>query len=394
MVVFRIIANFAAMNRPIKLVYVAPSLYIAGGVERVLTLKANYFADCFGYDVTVVTTDGAHRQPAFALSKNVKVECLDINFDELWNRPFIQKAWLYLKKQRAFRRRLGAFLCEKHPDITISLLRREINFINSIGDGSFKIGEMHINRANYRTVDGGFPAKLFQRYWASRLVSHLSRLKKLVVLTDADRLSWPELDNVMTIPNPQSFSPSRQSSLESRRVIAVCRYSQEKGIDLLLRAWKIVSAENDGWELHVYGDGNREPYQMLAGQLGISPSALVLHSRTDDVESELCNSSIAVCSSRFEGFGIAILEAMSCGVPVVSFDCPWGPASMINDHVDGVLVPNGDVEMLANGISTLIGNEPLRHQLGRQAKERASDFSIDSIAARWQRLFLDICGEK
>lgn len=181
---------------------------MAGGVERVLTLKAGYFAEHYGYDITIILTEGRGKPLFYPLSDKVKVVNLDIGFEELWSCSFVKKIPVYLRKQREFRRKLTAELMRLRPDITVSLLRREINFINSIPDGSVKIGEMHINRANYRNFDASDtnPLKrVFARLWSHSLVSHLRCLGRLVVLTEPDRQAWTELDNVDVIPDPLSF---------------------------------------------------------------------------------------------------------------------------------------------------------------------------------------------
>ena len=118
-----------------KIVYCTPSLYMAGGVERVLTLKANYFADIYGYDITIITTDGKERANFFSLSENVKVINLNINFEEMWHRSFLSRLCLYIIKERKFKKQLSRELYRIKPDFTISLLRREINFLTDINDG-------------------------------------------------------------------------------------------------------------------------------------------------------------------------------------------------------------------------------------------------------------------
>ena len=138
----------------LKLAYITPALYMAGGVERVLTQKANYFAENFDYDITIILTEGQGKPLFYPLSDKVKIVNLDINFEELWRCSFIKKIFVYLKKQRIYKRQLTAELMRLRPDITVSLLRREINFLCDIDDGSKKVGEMHINRANYRSYSG------------------------------------------------------------------------------------------------------------------------------------------------------------------------------------------------------------------------------------------------
>lgn len=374
----------------LKLVYITPALYMAGGVERVLTLKANYFAEHFGYDITIILTEGKDKPLFYPLSNKIKVINLNIGFEKLWTCSFIRKIFVYLKKQRQFKKALTNELMRIRPDITISLLRREINFINDIKDGSRKIGEMHINRANYRnysTEKVCFIKKLFAKFWSSNLLHHLQKLDKLVVLTDRDRDSWVELNNVVTIPDPLSILPTKISPLTEKRVVAIARYSHEKGIDLLLKAWSIVEKQISDWRLDVFGDGDRAPYEQLIDELKINRKSCLLHGRTDDVEKEYCNSSIFVLSSRFEGFGMVLTEAMACGLPVVSFDCPWGPRSIITDGGDGLLVENSNVEALASSLSKLMSDEILRQSMSKAGLKNVRRFSIDYVADQWRRLF-------
>lgn len=380
-------------TKPLKIVYCTPALYLAGGMERVMTLKANYFADHFGYDITIVITDGKGKEPFYALSDKVKVVNLDIGFEELWNQPFYKKVILYLKKQRQYKKRLTACLMELRPDITISMLRREINFLNSIKDGSRKIGEIHINRAHFRNFEGkdsNFVKNIFSKFWMHTLLGKLKQLDRFVVLTESDREAWYDLDNVEVISNPLSFSPTTFSSLTSKRIIVVGRYCHEKGYDHLLQAWATIQSRCPDWRLDVFGDGDRSAYQKLIGQLNIDQNRCVLHPPAKHIQTEFEQSSIAVCSSRFEGFGLVILEAMVCGVPVVSFDCPWGPRNIILDGEDGLLVDNGNVERLAESMLKLMTDDHLRMAMGTKARVNVQRFSIEVIANEWKTLFEEI----
>ena len=311
-------------NTPLKIVYITPAIYSAGGVERVITLKASYFAEQYGYDVTIIVTEGKGRDSFFPLSDKVKVVNLAINFEKLWTCSFIQKVFVYLKKQHLYKKLLSQELLRIRPDITISTLRREINFLNDIPDGSKKIGELHVNRANYRnfkTEKSNYLKDLFAKLWANNLVGHLKKLDKLVVLTKEDCLAWPELKNTCVIPDPLPFTPSQVSPLTEKRVIVVARYSHEKGIDLLLQAWAEIEKQCTDWRLDVFGEGDTAPFEQLIDELTIDRNRCKLNGRINEIEQEYMKSSIAVCSSRFEGFGLVIVEAMACGLPVVSFDC-------------------------------------------------------------------------
>ena len=377
-------------TKKLKLVYITPALYMAGGVERVLTLKANYFAEHFGYDITIILTEGKDKPLFYPLSDKIKAVNLNIGFEELWTCSFAKKIFIYLKKQRKFKNALTKELMRIRPDITISLLRREINFINDIKDGSRKIGEMHINRANYRNYNTervSLLKKLFAKFWSSNLLHHLQKLDKLVVLTERDRESWVELSNVVTIPDPLSLSPTTSSSLAEKRVVSIARYSHEKGIDLLLKAWSMVQKQISDWRLDVYGDGDRTHYEQLVDELQIDRERCCLHARTDDVEKEYRISSIFVLSSRFEGFGMVLTEAMACGLPVVAFDCPWGPRSIIADGKDGLLVEKGNVKALADALARLMSDENLRRSMAEAGVRNVQRFSLNSIAGRWKSLF-------
>lgn len=378
-------------NRPLKIVYVTPALYMAGGVERVTTLKANYFADQLGYDITIILTEGKSKPLFYSLSDKIKVVNLDINFEEMWGSSLFRKVMLYLPKQRLFKKKLAAELMRIRPDVTVSMLRREINFITRIKDGSRKIGELHINRANYRSAlsdEHNVLKRWFYKLWADNLLPHLKQLDCLVVLTEKDREAWTELKNVVAIPDPLSFVPSSVSLQEAKRVVAIARYSHEKGIDLLLQAWAKVKDKD--WRLDVYGDGDTTVYERMIDELSIDRSRCQLHGRTNNVEQEYCNSSIFVLSSRFEGFGMVIVEAMACGLPVVAFDCPWGPRSILHDGEDGLLAKNGDTADLAHKLSLLMADEPLRKRMAEAAVRHVQRYRMEEIAEQWQhKVFLN-----
>jgi glycosyltransferase involved in cell wall biosynthesis len=374
----------------LKLVYITPALYMAGGVERVLTLKANYFAEHFGYDITIILTEGKDKPLFYPLSNKIKVINLNIGFEELWSCSFVKKIFVYLKKQRQFKKALTRELMRLRPDITISLLRREINFLNDIKDGSRKIGELHVNRANYRNFevnDSNFFKNLFAKFWMHSLVAKLKKLDCFVVLTEEDKDAWPELKNIRVIPDPLSFLPTKHSELKERRVIAVGRYVYQKGFDLLLQAWSKIEKLYPDWQLVIFGDGDRTPYENQMKALGIDDNRCHLNGPTSNVQHEYINSSIFVFSSRFEGFGMVLVEAMACGLPVVSFDCPCGPKDIIKDGEDGILVENGNIELLASSLSILINDESLRKSMSKAGQKNAQRFNIVHIAEQWRDLF-------
>lgn len=374
----------------LKIVYVTPALYMAGGVERVLTLKANYFAEHFGYDITIILTEGKDKPLFYPLSDKIKVINLNIGFEELWTCSFAKKIFVYLKKQIQFKRALTNELMRLRSDITVSLLRREINFINDIKDGSKKVGELHVNRANYRNFeanDSNFIKNLFAKLWMRSLVSKLKQLNRFVVLTEEDKSAWPELQNISVIPDPLSFTPTQLSPLTEKRVIAVGRYVYQKGFDLLLHAWAKIEQQYPDWQLAIFGDGNRIPYEQLMKDLGIDSSRCHLYGPTADIQQEYINSSIFAFSSRFEGFGMVLVEAMACGLPVISFACPCGPKDIVKDGEDGLLVENGNVEAFVDSLSQLMRNATLCKSMAIAGKTNVQRFYMEQIAKQWKVIF-------
>ena len=377
-------------DRRYKIVYCTPSLYMAGGVERVLTLKANYFADNYGYDVTIITTDGEDKNCFFPLSDKVKVINLGIHFEDMWHRSFLKRLCMYLPKERQFKKLLTTELNRIKPDITISVLRREINFLTEIQDGSKKIGEIHINRAHYRnfTPNRTNPFKaIFAKFWMHGLVKKLKKLDRFVVLTEYDRQAWQEIPRVDVIANPLPFYPDIINTVRRKRIISVGRYFDEKGYDMLLKVWAIVEKECDDWELDIYGDGNKLYYEKIASTLALDRQRCRLNDSISDVQREYLDSSLFVCTSRFEGFGMGIIEAMACGLPVVAFDCLWGPRSIISDGEDGLLVENGNIEKMAETMLSLMNDPEKISEMGKNARKNVQRFNIDTIAKKWERLF-------
>ena len=394
-------------TRPYRIAFCTPALYSAGGVERVVSFKASYFAEQLGYDVTIIVTEGQGRACYFPLSDKVKVINFELGFEELWKASFMKKVYLYLTKQRQYKRLLKTELIHIRPDITISMLRREINFLTDIPDGSKKIGELHVNRANYRNFeanDSNLIKRLFAKFWMRSLVGKLRRLDQLVVLTEKSKVSWPELSNVTVIPDPITilreketvnsveFAVAVKRGVGVNRVVTIGRYAYQKGYDLLLQAWaelsRIRELENgEEWTLDIYGQGDQTDYRQLMTELGIDSNKCHLNGPVEDVVKAYQESSIFVLSSRFEGFGMVLIEAMACGLPVVSYDCPAGPDEIITDGVDGLLVPSGDVHALAEKLMTLMSDENLRKRLGQQARQTARRYEMTTIADQWTALF-------
>lgn len=379
----------------IKLAICLPSLHLVGGMEKVLTIKANYFTEVFGYDVTIILTDGKNETPYFPLSEKVKIVHLDIEFEKIRLYPIYLKIPFYLIKQFIYKRKLTKVLMALRPDITISMLRREVNFFADIKDGSKKIGELQFNKLNYRDFNtGGNPSGIkgvFAKFWMDQLVRNLKKVDKFVVLSYEDKDHWNELNNVKVIYNPIIKIPERVSDCTSKKVIAAGRFVSQKGFDMLIDAWRIVASKHPDWDLDIYGAGDKSFFQVKITENNVGKSCH-LHDAVLNIEEKFLESSIFAFSSRFEGFGMVITEAMSCGIPPVAFSCPCGPKDIITDGENGFLVTPEDIETLAQKICFLIDNEEIRKEMGRKARLRAHDFRLEKLALEWDRLFKEVTG--
>ncbi|MEQ3138104.1 glycosyltransferase family 4 protein [Bacteroides intestinalis] len=373
-----------------KIAYCIPALYNPSGMERVLTMKANYLA-LQGYEIHIILTDGGDKPPYFPLEKSVQVHQLDIDFEEPYHHPFWHRVWLYQKKMKALKKQLNACLCELKPDITVSLLRRDVNVINQMTDGSPKVGEIHFDRLHYRHFTASWmPTFIYsyvQKWWMGKLIRELKKLDKFVVLTHEDAAFWPELNNVIVVPNPTSFFPDTVSDCTRKQVIAAGRYVDQKGFDRLISAWQKVSSRHPDWVLKIYGDGGgRESLQQQITELGLNENCILEHS-VSDIAVKFQESSIFVLSSRYEGFGLVIVEAMSCGLPVVSFACHCGPRDIITEETDGFLVPEGDIDGLAEKINLLIEEDHFRKNMGKMARLKAENYKMEKVGVQWTALF-------
>lgn len=383
-------------EKNIHVAYCIPSLDHSGGMERVLTAKANYLAERLGYDVSIIITDDKGTKPYFPLSSKVRVVQLDVNIDSLWQYPLWKRLYLYQKKQREYKKKLG--LCLKHlrPDITVSLLRREINFLCQLNDGSAKIGEIHFGRYKYREAHFQFLPDMMNRWithrWMSQLDQKLKDLDRFVVLTHEDAQNWKGLHNLTVIPNPITIEPGTPSDCSEKRVIAVGRYTYQKGFDMLIKAWSKVYESHPDWTLHIYGAGDKEWYQQMADNMQMK-DVVYCHGAVKDISAEYRKSSIFVLSSRFEGFGLVLAEAMSSGLASVAFACPCGPKDIIKDGEDGILCQNGNTDELALGICRLIENENERKEMGRKAFQNIKRYNIDCIMRQWDCLFKEIVAQ-
>jgi glycosyltransferase involved in cell wall biosynthesis len=220
------------------------------------------------------------------------------------------------------------------------------------------------------------------------------RLDALTVLTDRDRADYERVLDGRTrlaqIPNAVPPLGGERAELVAPVIVAAGRLTGQKGFDLLIEAFAPLAAEHPDWSVRIYGNGPMRPAlrrQILERELY---GHVFLMGPTLHLGEALSEASVFALSSRFEGFGMVIVEAMSKGVPVVAFDCPRGPGEIVHDGRDGLLVPNGDVPAFTAALRELIEDPERRRALGAGALETAEAYSIDAIGARWDALLADL----
>ena len=369
-----------------KILYSIAGTCHSGGMERVLANKANWLV-CHGHKVAIVTTDQRGEAPFFPLDKRITCYDLGINYEENNGRSFLNKLLHYPIKQYRHRKRLAALLQQIKPDITVSMMCNDVSFLPKMKDGSHKVLEIHFSKFK-RLQYGRKGLWRWADIYRNRQEEHqVRRFDRFVVLTEEDKGYWGDLPNIEVIPNARTFNPNTMTSLNTQRVIAVGRYTHQKGFERLIEAWNKVCRQYPDWHLDIIGDGEeREPLQALIDRLGIGDS-ITLCPPTTDMDAVYREAAIVAMSSRYEGLPMILLEAQAYGLPIVSFACKCGPADVVTDGIDGFLIPEWDIEALAQKLATVMEDDALRQRMGEAARKSSERYEEEGVMKKWVSLF-------
>lgn len=375
-----------------KIIYCTHSTCNPGGMERVLLNKVTYLSQLPGWEVAVVTTDQHQRPPFYPFPEKVRMTDLGLNYSEDNGKGAWKKITGYLRKRKEHKRKLTALLLKEKPDIVVSLYPSESSFIPDIKDGSRKVLELHY--CKFFRLQYGRRGLLG---WIDKLRTRqdeqiVRRFDKFVVLTNEDRGYWGNLPNIEVIPNAAMHVSDTYSDVMNKRVIAVGRLDYQKGFDRLIQAWQLVqhTGKFTDWKLDIFGQGEwREMLQQMIDKAELQ-NTVCLNRPTKQIGEEYVKSDMLVMSSNYEGFPMVMIEAMACGLPVVSFDYKCGPKDIIQTGINGLLVPNGDIQALADAMMKVMEDEAYRKMLSLNARKVVDTYSEQAVMSQWIRLFTSI----
>jgi glycosyltransferase involved in cell wall biosynthesis len=352
-----------------KIYFIIKALNNSGGTERVTAIIANELIRR-NYEIGIVSIVGAGESPFFEINSNVKCYYAGKKKD---NRIFPYKdlaRYFFLRK---------LFKKEK-PDIIVIVDAGRSFLKIPASKGYTTITWEHFNvNTNWHLLH---PISR----WIAAKFSDI-----IVTLTKQDAENYKKkfgAKNTLCIPNPVTIITDEKTKLTEKVVLAVGRYSYQKGFDLLLDAWNEVN--NNGWKLRIVGSGGMESILKEIIDIYDLHDSVELLPITKNIVDHYKNASIYVMSSRHEGLPLVLIEAMSMGLPIISFDCETGPRDIIENNITGVLVPPLDVNQLATELETLIMDENKRNLFSSNALRLVKKFEISEIVDSWEKLFHDL----
>ena len=364
-----------------RLLYITPYVEGVGGVPRVLSVKTNYLINKWNYDISILATNSG---------------TIDTFYD------FNEKINFYSEKPRG-KNLVYIYYYSKIINKYIELIKPDIVIVCDNGFKGYCVPFLlskdtkiiFENHATKYIVDK--KDTLISRFLnIGRFKFYdicVSKYDKCVILVKESKKEFTS-DNLVLIPNALWFSTDKKAELNNKKVIAIGRHSYEKGFDRMLDIWKKTIVNYPDWTLDIYGKSNTEiDLEDYAEKIGVQKK-VSFYGNFDEIIDKYLNGSIYIMTSHYEGFGMVLIEAMAFGLPVIAYDCPVGPSSVITNNVDGYLIENGNEELFVKKLSALMGNQDLRKQLGQNGQESVLRFDLDTIMNQWKSLFEDLAKNK
>ena len=357
-----------------KVLYIVPRLGGVGGLQRVLLLKAGYLAENKGYDITILVTNPDVNKILFPVSPQLKI--IYINPD---NNGSLSYFFSYRKAIKQKVAQIGADIIVVCDNGLKSLLLPWI-----LPKKTPVVYEMHAAKF---LVDEQLAKNKLTRLLPSYSILNFvySKFTKFVALTTEGQKEW-QLQNSVVINNALWFTSDRENALTEKRIVVMGRHAPQKGYERMFSIWKKVAAEYRDWTLEIYGAHNPE-YNLpeMARDKGLEQ--IIFSAPVPDVEQAYSKASISIMTSVSEPFGMALIEAMECGIPCVAYNCPVGPATIIKDGINGFLVEDNNEQDFINALQKLMEDRELRVKFGTEAKKTAARYNLEEIMEQWDALF-------
>ncbi|WP_353087200.1 glycosyltransferase [Flavobacterium sp.] len=365
-----------------KVLFTTDQIYKHGGIEKVMALKANYFARTLGYSVTILTTEQMGKAPCYPLDPSISLIDLEINY--VRHKSYFHPVNFF----RVFThyRRWHKAMQTCTPDVVVVC-----NYAFDFFWIPFRVGsqvktfkEYHSSRFYYH--QSRQKASIFRRLWDRFYGYFESKYTKVVVLNPDEVAFYPQAQTVV-IPNPMARFP-QQASLKATKVIAAGRLAPVKGFERMIALWRDVVVQHPEWQLDIYGEG--EPEYIAQLQQLIQHYQLDQHvffkTPVPSLQPVLLDYSFYLMTSWTECFPMVLLEALSVGLPILAYDSPTGPRHIVTHEEDGFLAPEGDSAIMLKNITFVILNAQERQAMGARAYNHSSRFELPIVMASWQAL--------
>lgn len=368
-----------------KLIYVVRSLHPIGGIERTLTDKANWLV-AHGHEVMFVTYKQGGDDVSFPLDGRVQLTDLLCSIYSLFKFPVYTRLFHYFGLSRIFQKRFKEVLDSYMPDVISVAIPNAEDFVwevVKVAGNTRIVVESHV--AYDYLSEGKYITDMFLYLFHSPHKA-IRNSDSLIVLTRGDADSWKRkgMNKIIAVPNPVSFYVDNIKDVvkDEKRIIAVGRLVSQKRFDRLIEAFALIANQYPQWHVDIYGEGElRTVFEQRVLTNGLS-GRITIYNYTSDLVSEYKKSQFLVLSSDYEGFGLVIVEAMACGIPVVATKCPHGPSEIIEHGVTGLLA-NLDANDLADQMEWMITHQEERRMMGVKAHEAAAAYRKDVIMKKW-----------
>lgn len=362
--------------------YVTDNFAVCGGIERVLADKMNYLVDDNRYQVTLVTVNQGDHPLSFNLHHSINHFDLQVRMHKQYQYHGIKRLLEKRKLENLLRSRLIKVVANVKPDIIICVKFDFVGVLLKIKGSACLIVESHTLFRAEQFDGSGF----LRRMHINTFKMNIAKADAIIALTEGDAEDWRKINpQVYVIPNIVHLNEGNNSLCDNKSVIYVGRFCAQKDLDSLLAIWQIVHHRHPDWTLKMFGAG--ELKEEFLSKIQSIDAIIQVENPTIDIVSEYKHSSMLLLTSLYEPFGLVLPEAMSCGLPVVAFDCPYGPADIITDGIDGFLINKRDNIAFADKVCQLIENEVLRRQMGQRGIVSSQRYRPDVIMPQWIELF-------